>query len=323
MFAALFTVGVAHAEIQDVRVGGGDGQITLELVCDDACTVTRQDGRADVLFVRGARLSYTADFTPKGADSGDGLRRIEVTPVAGGARVAVTAGQPIASADIAMTPAKSGKGATARITFALAGADGRALALRDDEPRSGAQVDSAPGAPVRVAESADRADRIEAPTRLAVPAPTPTPEPKLKPAPKPKSKAPAAAPVLASYGSLSPMLTAGEISRRRAEDVFARTFDADTCAAAAARVAKDAWNLDALADVGVCKASNDKVIEADRVFRRLLALEPDSAPALIGLGLVAEASGEISVARKYYQDAIDAGAPRATAQRLKDAIATL
>ena len=97
--------------------------------------------------------------------------------------------------------------------------------------------------------------------------------------------------------------------KEQAKTILGKPLDVGDCEGAQARLNRDAWALDAMIDVGFCKAASGDLEEADRLFTRLLAYTPDNYEALVGRALIAIEHGEQSDARKYFQDALNALPP--------------
>ncbi|HXI87884.1 MAG TPA: hypothetical protein VNH64_10525, partial [Parvularculaceae bacterium] len=109
----------------------------------------------------------------------------------------------------------------------------------------------------------------------------------------------------------------------RAAEILGRTFNAQECAIADGQLKTDAWNLEAMVDVGFCTAIAGDLEKADDLFSRLLAYTPDNYQALVGRALIAAAANEKSVARKYFQDALNASPPIAASGRIVEAMTKL
>ena len=118
---------------------------------------------------------------------------------------------------------------------------------------------------------------------------------------------------------LKPDIDIGET----AGTILGRSFGPAECEGAKARLRTDAWALDAMVDVGFCTAVAGDLEAADGLFSRLLAYTPDNYEALVGRALIAAKAGEKSVARKYYQDALNAAPPIEESDRIVDAMAEL
>jgi Tfp pilus assembly protein PilF len=95
------------------------------------------------------------------------------------------------------------------------------------------------------------------------------------------------------------------------------------CNNAEAALQADAWALGAMVDVGLCTAARGDLEEADAVLARLLEFTPDNYEALVGRAIIAEQANEKGVARKYYQDALNALPPLAESNRIENAMAAL
>ncbi len=94
----------------------------------------------------------------------------------------------------------------------------------------------------------------------------------------------------------------------------------DTCLDASRRLQADGWALDAMVDVGFCKAAAGRYAAADEDFRRLLSYTPDNYRALVGRGLIAATTGDDAIAREYLQAALDAAPPLQESRRIAAAI---
>ncbi|MEX0644684.1 MAG: hypothetical protein WD076_05195, partial [Parvularculaceae bacterium] len=117
----------------------------------------------------------------------------------------------------------------------------------------------------------------------------------------------------------TPAATLGEA----ASAILGRSFSAEECERAEERLRTDAWALEAMVDIGFCTASAGDLEAADGVFVRLLDYTPDNYEALVGRALIAAEAGEKSVARKYFQDALNALPPIAESDRIVAAMTRL
>jgi len=111
--------------------------------------------------------------------------------------------------------------------------------------------------------------------------------------------------------------------KEQAKTILDKALDVGGCEGAQARLNRDAWALDAMVDVGFCKASSGDLEEADRLFTRLLAYTPDNYEALVGRALIAIEYGEQSDARKYFQDALNALPPIEESDLIVEAMRSL
>ena len=110
---------------------------------------------------------------------------------------------------------------------------------------------------------------------------------------------------------------------QKARLLLGRSLTDEVCHSAQTTLNEDAWALDAMVDVGFCKALAGDLSAADSLFARLLAYTPDNHEALLGRALIAAEAGEKGVARKYFQDALDAAPPAEVAERITQTIREL
>ncbi len=88
-------------------------------------------------------------------------------------------------------------------------------------------------------------------------------------------------------------------------------------------VKADPWALDNLAKFGSCLAVEGKSAEAREVFERLLTFDPETFAAYVGLGAIAQDSGEIETARQYYEEALSLGGTDAEAAQVRSLLRSL
>jgi len=107
------------------------------------------------------------------------------------------------------------------------------------------------------------------------------------------------------------------------EKILAKNLEVGACEGAKARLRDDAWALDAMIDAGLCKAAKGDLEAAETDLKRLLSYTPDNYEALVGRALIAAKAGEKSVARKYFQDALNALPPIEESNRIVEAMDAL
>ncbi len=200
---------------------------------------------------------------------------------------------------------------------------------------AGADQRSAPDAPPEASPGAAREPLParpalrEAPNRdvltfasLARPEDEPLPTlAALKPLDPAPATAPSVAPSVRAGRRLAP--PAAFDLAATAEMILARRLGAGECQAAQTRLDEDAWALDAMVDVGFCRAMNGDLQEADALFARLLDYTPDNYEALVGRALIAARAGREDAAREFFQDALDALPPIEESDRIVAAMKAL
>ena len=90
-----------------------------------------------------------------------------------------------------------------------------------------------------------------------------------------------------------------------------------------ATLQNDAWALGAMVDLGFCAASRGDYVDANTIFERILEYTPDNYEALVGRALIAERAGDTKLARKLYQDALNALPPILESQKIVAAMGEL
>ena len=98
------------------------------------------------------------------------------------------------------------------------------------------------------------------------------------------------------------------------------TLTDEYCRLARTRLQDDPWALEAMVDVGLCYASRGDLTGAEDILSRLLDYQGDVYKAHVGRALIAELAGEKSVARRYYQSALNAQPPLQYANRITNAM---
>lgn len=111
--------------------------------------------------------------------------------------------------------------------------------------------------------------------------------------------------------------------RQEAENIINTRFDLNTCNNAQKELQADAWALDAMADIGFCKGAEGKFAEAETIFKRLLTLDQNNTNANIGRALIARTSGEESIAKRFFQDALATSPENSVKLRLSNILSGL
>ena len=95
------------------------------------------------------------------------------------------------------------------------------------------------------------------------------------------------------------------------------------CARARTILNSDPWALNAMGDIGLCALVEGNAEEAEAILSRLLEYTPDHYEAHVGRALVAAQAGERSIARRYFQDALNALPPIEESDRIVAAMDAL
>ncbi|MEM6415114.1 MAG: hypothetical protein AAF720_10730 [Pseudomonadota bacterium] len=111
--------------------------------------------------------------------------------------------------------------------------------------------------------------------------------------------------------------------QKEASAILALDINDEACNSARERLIADAWALDAMVDVGFCKAAEGETNAADADFERLLAYTPDDYRALVGRALIAAVRGESDLAERFFREALNALPPMEESSRIVDAMRRL
>lgn len=321
--AFLTPLAASAAELLDILIGHEDGRSRIELLLTDAAAI--EQIAAGEFRLRGvSATNITLDFgelhmpiaglavTPEGAgaarlalrlatdaeaevyagESGTGFRLYVDLRYAADPRFAAARAAAARKFAASGWPAGSG-GASQAVSVAAAdqNADssnsapsGAAQAARETASATDGAGRSANAANAANAERS-AASRIAAPEPAAA-----TPLETLRPPPR-----------------IAPISKTEFFDKAQA--MLGADLSVEGCDQARAELRRNAWDMSALVGYGVCLVAEDRPDEADRVFRRLLSIEPTSFEANVGRALVAQIRGDRDEAVSAYRMALAAEAP--------------
>lgn len=338
-FAALAVLAVpafgaaaaADNAVVDVRVGEKGALLRVAVLCRNACEIVPR--AAGVWFLPGVASSLAVDlarrsrhatgvvFTP--AEGGSIVKIFSKTaPASAAARPCALDGEIAACIDLAFSAAERDAARPAPIVRFAAREEGAReapapvvrVAMRE-------HVETQPKRPAfrdpKIGEA-----RFAPPERFEPPKFVPRQPPEEARIVPATALAPTARPILRADRAASLAAPSVDIPRA-AYDILGRRLGVAECESAQARLRGDAWALDAMVDVGFCAAAAGRLDEADGVFVRLLDYTPDNYAALVGRALVAAKSGDRSIARKYFQDALNVPPPMEESSRIVAAMSGL
>ncbi len=299
--------------LEDVQVGEKDLQTRIALICDGPCGLEKRD--AATFFLRGVTSELSLDLSSRSKNI-DGF---EMVPDAEGSLLNIATRRILEYAN-AKPCSISGRNATCvDLFFADAVAKSAQLATpslaADRPPAQPALRESAPERLSRFAALAPP-ERLAPPqgARLASVQPVQntvqSPEQIAKPIIREERPLPAPAPKRLNF--------AAEI-----DALLGKKLTPGFCASNRATLQADPWALDAMVNVGLCEAAAGKVEEADATLARLLEYTPDNYEAYVGRAVIALQAGEKSIARRYFQNALDAPPPIAESSAIVEAMRAL
>lgn len=321
-------------EIRDVQVGEQGRLMRIAILCREDCRVGARAGGA--FFLPGVETSLEIDLAGRARLA----RALSFEAGAGGSTLTIDAPGDVAKASIKRCAVNAGAAACIDIEFVdePAPTDAPRLAAPETprekprgKPQSAEQEVATPAPALRDAPDEPRLifarfappERLDPPSRPAGDGgrsggATRPSEASLAPT---RRAAPGGPVILTDRAAV---LAGGEFDiAAAAAEILHRSFGVAECEGARARLRTDAWALEAMVDVGFCDAIAGRLEAADGVFTRLLAYTPDNYEALVGRALIAAKAGERSVARRYFQDALNALPPIAESDRIVEAMADL
>ncbi|MHA7873188.1 MAG: tetratricopeptide repeat protein [Hyphococcus sp.] len=336
----------ARASLEDIQVGERENQTRIALICDAPCYAEKL-GACEFLL-RGVDASITLDLTRRVRN----ISALTASPSDAGAVLSISTrgvieyantksctvgGRAAACIDLffdpsstvalaepppAATPAPP-KPKPARSAAATVAAPPPVLKESKGLQKTARAPVTAERPPLR--EGASERMRVFArltpPERLAPPANpilakvqpvTPTVEVR-----KPAIRQPAA------VVQPTPVVEPAPSFERRIAVILGKDLTDGYCAEADAQLQRDAWALGAMVDSGLCAAARGDTETADAMLARLLDYTPDNYEALVGRALIAVDAGEKGVARKYFQDALNALPPIEESNRIVEVMASL
>jgi len=294
--------------LDDIQVGERGNQTRIALICAGPCNLEKRGNSEFIL--RGAAADLSLDLSARS----EHVVSLKAASRDGGSLLRIKANRAI---DYANTKScKIGGRAAACIDLFFA-APGPAPSANNASQQS--------PAPDRAAKPALREGASERLGKFA----------QLTP---PERLAPSSAGVLAKVQPIEKSIEVGKPAIRLREPVTpADAFDYGArvrallgkdltpafCNNAQATLQADPWALGAMVDVGLCTAARGDVSEGEDILSRLLEYTPDNYEAHVGRALIAAQAGEKSVARKYFQDALNALPPIEESNRIVQAMAAL
>lgn len=328
--AAAQSIVGARNILEDIQIGEDGRILRIAILCREDCRVGARAGGA--FFLPGIDETIDVDLSGKSKLA----RALAVKPTNGGSVLAIRADAAVARA--AVKPCRIGEGRASCIDLEFADV----ARFKDEQIAEAEPVHLHPDEAAALAEEPPAAETPAArPTAIAA-APPPAlreaPEEGLlkfaRFAPPERLDAPVIERVVATAPAAAPRRPAiikeeaafaktGVDVADAARAILGRDFGDAECGGAEERLRSDAWALEAMVDIGFCTAIAGDLEAADGVFVRLLDYTPDNYEALVGRALIAAQAGEKSVARKYFQDALNALPPIAESDRIVAAMTRL
>lgn len=322
---AAFTLAAAPAsmaELEDIQIGERGNQTRIAFLCSVDCVL---EARGDDFLLKNIHASFDLNL----AQRSKRVENVRAISGEGGAVISLTANAVVENVEIKACNVGGRPATCLDLFFGPGGARAEpapqgATPAPDLAEKTAAEIAAPPGVPAGVKPELREtaSDRLSQFAGLAAPE---------------RIDSPAGA-VLATVRSMENAVAPGKPTLRIEEKftepverifvsrigaILEKDLTPAFCNNAEAALQADAWALGAMVDVGLCTAARGDLEEADAVLARLLEFTPDNYEALVGRAIIAEQANEKGVARKYYQDALNALPPLAESNRIENAMAAL
>ena len=320
----------AQTTLKDVQLGERGNQSRLAFFCDGACSIEKTANGGFLLH--GVAASFDLDLSKRS----ERLRELHASPAGDGALLRIDAAQRVEYANLTNCSIRGENAVCLDLFFGGPASRQTAIAPTQTAAAPPRQSPAAVLSPPRqkIAAAAPPALRDDAQERAA------EHRDEAKPAAvdAPERLAPPAGAILAKVQPIEPAVATGKPAMRsqemlapavqsgfaeRVRFILGKDLTSAYCNNAEATLQADAWALGAMVDVGLCAAARGDLAEGERILSRLLQYTPDNYEAHVGRALIAEDVGEKGVARKYFQEALNAPPPIEESTRIVKAMTAL
>ncbi len=290
-------------------MGERELQTRIAFICDEPCVLEKRSDA--VFFLPGVDAEMTLDLV----DRSRNIEGFSIRHDAEGSLVTVSPTRVIEYANAKPCRIDGRQAACADIFFAEAGPREASIETPTLAPNRAAQNSAAPKPVLRESETdrLSRFARLGPPERLTPPRDMPPEGARLA------SVRPVKAPAIDPSPIMRDAAPVAEVAFDYAASVRAllgKTLSPGFCASSRASLQADPWALEQMVNVGLCEAAAGDAAKAEQMLVRLLEYTPDNYEAHVGRALIAWQAGEKSVARRYFQDALNAPPPLEESNRI-------
>ena len=330
-------------DLEDVQIGERGERTRIALICADACDLTKRN--TTEFLLRGANADFQLDLTGRSQN----LSELVAFSAGGGSLLRVTLEREIDYAETKACTIGGKKAACIDLFFngqktvptqkvAQSQPVQKAADKRAERKQVAAAAAQSPKEPERTVAPAIREsrvamvakpglregspDRLSRFTRLRPPERLPPPGGVVLAKVQPIEAAP---PVQSSAIRLEPPVrpVVSTDVRDQVRMILGKEMTLEVCEIAEATLKVDPWALKAMTDLGLCELVGGDPEEAEAILSRLLEYTPDNYEAHVGRALIAAQAGERGVARKHFQDALNALPPIVESNRIVEAMNAL
>ena len=296
------TSALAVSGLEDVQVGERDLQTRIALICEGPCTLEKRSD--DTFFLPGVDAEMSLDLQ----DRSENIEGFSIRHDAEGSLMIVRPTRLIEYANA--KPCRIRERAATCVDIFFADARPRPASIETPTlapAKTAAKPDLRESAPERLSRFARLGppERLEPPQGARLASVRPVDPPSMEAKPSIREEAPLPASVQEKFDYAASV-----------KSLLGKNLTPGFCASAKATLQADPWALDDMVNVGLCEAATGNAAEADQMLARLLEYTPDNYEAHVGRALIAVQAGEKSVARRYFQDALNAPPPIEESNRI-------
>ncbi|WDI30321.1 hypothetical protein PUV54_10160 [Hyphococcus flavus] len=297
----------AASGLEDVQVGERELQTRIAIICDGACAIEKRSD--ELFFLPGVDAEMSLDLSDRSLN----IEGFSIVKDAEGSVLRIAPTRLIEYANAKPCRIKERPAQCVDIFFA----DALPREARIETPSLGPEPAVAkPNLRESEPDRLSRFARLAPPERLAPPQGTnlasvqPAFDPAAQSAPSIRDTVRETAPI-ANVSGADGFDYAASI-----KSLLGKNLTPGYCASAKATLQADPWALEAMSDVGLCEAAAGNAEKGEQVLSRLLEYTPDAYEAHVGRALIAVQAGEKSIARRYFQDALNAPPPIEESNRI-------
>lgn len=301
--AGLGASALAASELEDVQVGERDLQTRIALICNEACSLEKRSD--NVFFLPGVEAEMTLDLS----DRSENIEGFTIRHDAEGSLLEIKSGRLIEYANAKTCRIKERQAVCVDIFFADARPRQAVIETPTLAPeKMTPKPDLRESAPDRLSRFARLGppERLEPPRNASLASVRPVSDP-------PRSEQPV---IREAQQSAAPSAPPAFDYAASVKSLLGKTLSPGFCGSAKATLQADPWALDDMVNVGLCEAAAGNAPEGEKILARLLQYTPDNYEAHVGRALIALEAGEKSVARRYFQDALNAVPPIEESNRI-------
>ncbi|WP_425409609.1 tetratricopeptide repeat protein [Hyphococcus sp.] len=306
---------LASSALQDVQVGERDLQTRIALICEGLCNLEKRSD--DVFFLPGVSVEMALDLS----DRSENVEGFSIRPDAEGSLLNISPNRLIEYANAKPCRIKERQAVCVDMFFA----DARPRQAMIETPSLSPEPEPEPAKPDLRESAKDRLsrfarlgppERLEPPQGARLASVRSVNEPPRPETTRPETTSPERPSFRDSAHAQTAPAKAEFDYAASVKALLGKDLTPGFCASSKASLQTDPWALEDMVNVGLCEAADGNAPEAEQTLARLLQYTPDNYEAHVGRALIAIEAGEKSIARRYFQDALNAVPPIEESNRI-------